>query len=316
MAKKPTTRKPSPERHETEERAIQAPVNPKLQPEATLGAVAVTKFWDVCEEIERKGGDPARHVDLINAYATAFGDWSKAQAEIKARGFLVKDAKGNMKQNPWVAVRADALATVERLQRELGLRPDSQLPNIPAWREFADFVVDEALSEILPEAEGWAELDAWVRGETNRDQTSYRKARGGRTLEWTLPQMVEAICHSGGNKSEAVRYLRKTFQRPCARNTIERYIERFPILDRVFDLVRETRLDWYERALNSFIEAGDFRALNTALLTQGKERGYTKRSEITGANGGEIKTSDPEAKSMFMAAMDELARLKAGQEPA
>jgi hypothetical protein len=80
-----------------------------------------------------------------------------------------------------------------------------------------------------------------------------------------------------------------------SRQTVYEYIKNRPHLQAVVDDCRELSLDITEAKLFQSIESGNIQAIIFHLKTVGKDRGYTERSEVTGAQGAEIRvqTIDP-----------------------
>ncbi len=68
-------------------------------------------------------------------------------------------------------------------------------------------------------------------------------------------------------------------------NTIDRWRDKDPKFAKEMDAIAEQSLDFAETALYKKIKDGDTTAIIFYLKTKGKKRGYTERTEITGANG-------------------------------
>jgi len=100
--------------------------------------------------------------------------------------------------------------------------------------------------------------------------------------KYTSNQISEAIREKHGNISAAARYL------GCSRNTIARYIERYPTLKSVYEEERETLIDFAENQLFQQVKEGNITAIIFTLKTIGKSRGYVERQEVTGKDGGVI----------------------------
>lgn len=96
----------------------------------------------------------------------------------------------------------------------------------------------------------------------------------------------EAVERYDGNVSAIARAFGVT------RNTIYKYCrERYPDLWELIEDKREEWLDDIEAELVKKAKRGDTTAQIFFLKTQGKSRGYTERSEITGADGGPLSVS-------------------------
>jgi hypothetical protein len=107
--------------------------------------------------------------------------------------------------------------------------------------------------------------------------------KAGRPEAFTPDQIIEALRAEHGFVAAAARRL------GCAENTIRRYINNYPEVAEVHTEAFETAGDNVEYAL--YDEAVNQR--NTAALiflakTRFRNRGYTERQELTGANGGPV----------------------------
>ena len=100
--------------------------------------------------------------------------------------------------------------------------------------------------------------------------------------KYTANQMIEALREKHGNLSAAARFLN------CSRNTISRYIEKYPTVKAVADEERETLIDFAENQLFKQVQEGNITAIIFTLKTIGKHRGYVERQEVTGADGGAV----------------------------
>ena len=70
--------------------------------------------------------------------------------------------------------------------------------------------------------------------------------------------------------------------------SVYNYLEKYPELQELKDSFAESMVDKAEYNLHDAVEKGDPWALKYALSTKGKNRGYTERQEITGADGGDM----------------------------
>ena len=102
--------------------------------------------------------------------------------------------------------------------------------------------------------------------------------------KYTANQMIEALREKHGNLSAAARFLN------CSRNTISRYIEKYPTVKAVADEERETLIDFAENQLFKQVQEGNITAIIFTLKTIGKSRGYVERQEVTGADGKPVET--------------------------
>lgn len=71
----------------------------------------------------------------------------------------------------------------------------------------------------------------------------------------------------------------------CSYNTIKRYIDNSPKLQRIIAHYRQRRVDKAELKLEQAIDRGEPWAISMALRTLGRDRGYAERTEVTGPNG-------------------------------
>src|SRR3954462_1263823 len=91
--------------------------------------------------------------------------------------------------------------------------------------------------------------------------------------------LEEALSHSAGLIAPAARAL------GVSRMTLYRWLERDqPIIEHLGSL-REEFLDMCEAQLVRHVHEGSERSVHFALRTLGKNRGYSERQEVTGANG-------------------------------
>lgn len=71
----------------------------------------------------------------------------------------------------------------------------------------------------------------------------------------------------------------------CSWMTAKKYIDSYPTVNQAWRAEREKALDLTETKAIEAINAGDGPMIRYFLSTQGKNRGYTERREITGADG-------------------------------
>jgi hypothetical protein len=72
----------------------------------------------------------------------------------------------------------------------------------------------------------------------------------------------------------------------CSWDTVDRYAKRYTTVQQALDTERELLIDMAEVKLGERVMMGEWPAIQFVLKTLGKERGYTERQEITGAEGG------------------------------
>ena len=104
----------------------------------------------------------------------------------------------------------------------------------------------------------------------------------------------KAIYACYGIKTDIARRLK------VVRQTLDNYLTEWPELLHDLKQAKEGLLDEAETALAKRVKKGDTRAIIFALETLGRDRGYQKRTEITGANGRPVLELSPEL-SMLMA---------------
>lgn len=99
----------------------------------------------------------------------------------------------------------------------------------------------------------------------------------------TKTDLVKLILSKRGNVSAVARSYR------VSRKAIMDWIEEDPEAQRALKDARETALDDGEDALGKAVKKGEPWAVCFLLKTQGKERGYIERNEVTGKDGDSIK---------------------------
>jgi hypothetical protein len=95
----------------------------------------------------------------------------------------------------------------------------------------------------------------------------------------------------------------------CAANTIYRFANKYPEVQEAMQQERGYRVDVAELHLHNAVNRGEPWAVSLTLKTIGKDRGYTERQEITGADGGAINISVSDIKNL---SDDELRALTQG----
>lgn len=113
-------------------------------------------------------------------------------------------------------------------------------------------------------------------------QLTQGKPQKTRSARVTKATVAAAIKGSRGVKSVIAARL------GCARNTVYNYLDRWPDLQTLLDDESEALVDTAEVMLASAVASGDIRAITFTLATKGKARGYSQRTEITGADGGAL----------------------------
>lgn len=99
----------------------------------------------------------------------------------------------------------------------------------------------------------------------------------------TLDEALKAVKGTKGNQTEIARNLR------CNHSNVTHLKKKWATFNKAVQEAKEARIDWYESRLDERAEKGDIAAIIFFLKTQGKDRGYIERQEITGAGGASIK---------------------------
>lgn len=102
--------------------------------------------------------------------------------------------------------------------------------------------------------------------------------------KYTVQQIIDALAANEGRVAIAAEEL------GCQAQTIYNYRDRYPTIEQFIQHKREKRLDLAENSLWDLVLAGNLGAVIFFLKTQGKDRGYTERQELTGKDGGPIVT--------------------------
>jgi hypothetical protein len=95
-------------------------------------------------------------------------------------------------------------------------------------------------------------------------------------------EVIDAIEKTHGFVSQAARLLK------CHPDTVRSYARRYASVRQSLREEREKMKDAAELALYNQVMAGESWAVQFFLKTQGKDRGYTERHEVTGENGGPV----------------------------
>lgn len=104
-----------------------------------------------------------------------------------------------------------------------------------------------------------------------------------RPEKFTAEQVAKALADAHGLVSVAARSL------GTHRETIEAYIKRYPTVAQAKEQARESIIDLAEGELYKAVNKGQLPAIFFLLKTIGKNRGYTERQEVTGADGGDVR---------------------------
>ena len=114
--------------------------------------------------------------------------------------------------------------------------------------------------------------------------------------EQTAARIIAAIKESSGLLTLAAKKAELDY------STVWRYAQEYPSVKQAVTEAKEKMLDFTEGKLYEKIKAGDNTAIIFYLKTQGKARGYVERQEVTGQDGGPVKTEiivqTPKAKEL------------------
>lgn len=128
--------------------------------------------------------------------------------------------------------------------------------------------------------------------------------KGGRKPRFTKAQMAEALQQCGGVPTDVAKQL------GCERKTVYLYLERYPELNEIRAEANDELIDMAESGLRKSVGEGYFPAIRFVLQTKGKNRGYSERVQVVGADDGPIKT-EPEKLDLSLYDDDELEQLEA-----
>jgi hypothetical protein len=102
-------------------------------------------------------------------------------------------------------------------------------------------------------------------------------------LRYTAQQVADALTECKGLMFMAARHL------GCSHQTLLNYCKRYEVVAQARATARGEMLDLAESKLWSAIQAGESWAIMFALKTQGKERGYVERQEVTGEGNQPVR---------------------------
>lgn len=105
-------------------------------------------------------------------------------------------------------------------------------------------------------------------------------------------QIKKALRHSHGIISAAAAWLTQSTGRPITREGVSKRVNSNPELQAYRMQLEEVTKDVAENHVITGILSGDPRYVNFYLSTKGKDRGYSRRDEVTGPDGGPIQFVD------------------------
>ena len=100
---------------------------------------------------------------------------------------------------------------------------------------------------------------------------------------YTAEQFIKAMPGTGGIVTLIANKV------GCTWHTCRKWIDRHPTVREAWDAECEAILDLAESKAIGAIKKGDAQMVRWYLSTKGKQRGYTERHEITGADGKALK---------------------------
>lgn len=115
------------------------------------------------------------------------------------------------------------------------------------------------------------------------DKQKKKQAKKTRVRKLTVENVAKAIKGSGG--------IMATVARRCKvdRAAVYRFLQKHPDLKQALNDEREIIVDTAEERLYSSVKKGEPWAIKLVLHSLGKNRGYSERHEITGAEGRPIE---------------------------
>lgn len=127
-------------------------------------------------------------------------------------------------------------------------------------------------------------------------KAAFEAARGSGVAErtqYTREQFEQAITKSWGVKATIAQRL------GCSRQTVDNALDRWPDLRERITSERESIVDLAESKLTAAINQGELRAITFTLETLGKARGWSRRTEVTGADGAALLGMSPDTVALI-----------------
>ena len=91
---------------------------------------------------------------------------------------------------------------------------------------------------------------------------------------YTQQRVIDAIRQAQGIKAAAAQAL------GCSRQTVTNYIDRYPAVKAAYQEAIETSIDLAQSKLIVLVEREEWPAIRFMLVTLGKDRGFTERTEL------------------------------------
>lgn len=105
-----------------------------------------------------------------------------------------------------------------------------------------------------------------------------------KTQRYTAAQVIKAIEGTFGIKQVACNRL------GCVHATLNNYIARYPSVRVAYEHERGRLVDMAQSKLVEMVNNGDPWAVKFVLSTLGKHEGFVERQEVTGADGGAMRS--------------------------
>lgn len=122
-----------------------------------------------------------------------------------------------------------------------------------------------------------------MKKEKKNNESQETVNHDGGKKNFTVNELLIAINGSKGIVSVVANKL------GCAWSTAKIYIDQHEETKQALSDENETILDFAESKLYKRIDSEDMTAIKFLLATKGKRRGYTERTELTGADGDPIR---------------------------
>ena len=91
---------------------------------------------------------------------------------------------------------------------------------------------------------------------------------------YSQARVIDAIKAAKGIKATAAANLK------CSRQTVTNYIDRYPAVKAAYEEAVESTIDLAQSKLIVLVEREEWPAIRFLLVTLGKDRGFTERTEI------------------------------------
>ena len=91
---------------------------------------------------------------------------------------------------------------------------------------------------------------------------------------YSQARVIDAIKAAKGIKATAAANLK------CSRQTITNYIDRYPAVKAAYEEAVESTIDLAQSKLIVLVEREEWPAIRFLLVTLGKDRGFTERTEV------------------------------------